>query len=69
MPPPLPLPLTQVKFALHFFNYINYMLYSAIALWISGAEGEVTVMELILWVWAASRQVGELFELAIPNSP
>ena len=63
MPPPLPLPLTQVKFALHFFNYINYMLYSAIALWISGAEGEVTVMELILWVWAASRQVGELFEL------
>ena len=28
----------KVKFALHFFNYINYMLYSAIALWISGAE-------------------------------
>ena len=53
----------KVKFVVNFFVYLGYMLYAAFTLvHYDVAKGAISPHEIFLWVWAISREVGELFE-------
>ena len=54
----------KVKFTVHFCFYTAYMFYAAFVLMRQhSAEGAISGYEIFLWVWALSRQVGEVYEL------
>jgi len=62
-PNPNPIPI-QVKFTVHFCCYVAYMFYAAFVLMRQdSAEGEISGYEIFFWVWALSRQAGEVYEL------
>ena len=49
---------------MHFCCYVAYMFYAAFVLMRQhSAEGQILGYEIFLWVWALSRQVGEVYEL------
>ena len=49
---------------MHFCCYVAYMFYAAFVLMRQhSAEGQISGYEIFFWVWALSRQVGEVYEL------
>ena len=51
----------KVKFTVHFCCYVAYMFYAAFVLMRQhSAEGSISGYEIFFWVWALSRQVGEV---------
>ena len=68
-PIPIPIPIPnpspiQVKFTVHLCFYTAYMFYAAFVLMRQhSAEGQISGYEIFFWVWALSRQVGEVYEL------